>query len=169
MVVRVARRMVGRCMFVRSGFGLRWRIREVDCEPFCLVGWRWLLQVMMREKPCYLMFQKLEVVKSHGRVRLAQLHSFPATHQERVVKFHNGMSILPAILGVSVQLCSSASYDCSMVEGSLEHDVRCRTVRRLTTLYKPLIVRGLVRRRKTKRCLVQERTWIHARHQFFVE
>jgi hypothetical protein len=62
---------------------------------------------MIREGLCYFLFQKLEVVKSHGRVRLAQLHSFPATHQERVVKFHNGMSILPAIAGVSVQLCSS--------------------------------------------------------------
>jgi hypothetical protein len=38
---------------------------------------------------------------------LDQLHSFPATHQKRVVKFHNGMSILPAISGVIVQLCSS--------------------------------------------------------------
>jgi hypothetical protein len=31
----------------------------------------------------------------------------PATYQQRVLKFHNGMSILTAISGVSVQLCSS--------------------------------------------------------------
>jgi hypothetical protein len=54
-----------------------------------------------------------------------------------------------------------------MFEGSLERGVRCRTVGRLMSSYKPLIVRGLVGRRKTKRCLVQEHTWIHARHSIF--
>jgi hypothetical protein len=50
------------------------------------------------------------------------------------------------------------SHDCSVFESNLNSGMRPRTVGRPTSSYRPLMVRELVRRRKTKRCLVQERT-----------
>jgi hypothetical protein len=69
----------------------------------------------------------------------------PAIHQERVVKFHNGMSILSACMGKRLPLFFS-SHDCSVFESSRGNGIRPRTVGGLTSLYNLPLIRSLVKR-----------------------